>query len=160
MRQVLEFHEAVNICKLIDLDYERAQFTWTNNRDSKENIQVRLDRALATSTWLDFFPNYSVVHSAGMVSGHLALVVQLGARQRRPQRSMKIRRFEEKWVTKAECEEVVREAWNKPVQHGSPMFMLCQRITQCRRALFDWSRVAFDNGLSRTNALMEMMEVL
>jgi hypothetical protein len=68
------------MCKLIDLDYEGAQFTWTNNRESEEHIQVRLDRALATSTWLDFFPHYSVVHSAGMVSDHLALVVQLGAR--------------------------------------------------------------------------------
>jgi hypothetical protein len=105
----------VNICKFIDLGYEGAQFTWTNNRDSEDNIQVRLDRALATSKWLDFFPNYSVVHSAGMVSDHLALVVQLGARARRPRRSLKVRRFEEKWVTKAECEEVVKEAWHKPV---------------------------------------------
>ncbi|GMY17800.1 hypothetical protein FCV25MIE_13039, partial [Fagus crenata] len=40
------------------------------------------------------------------------------------------------------------------------MFMLCQKITQCRKALFDWSRVAFDNGVSRTNALVEMVEVL
>jgi hypothetical protein len=38
--------------------------------------------------------------------------------------------------------------------------MLCQKITQCRRALFDWSREAFDNGVSWTNALVEMVEVL
>jgi hypothetical protein len=61
---------------------------------------------------------------------------------------------------KADCEIVIKESRNKPVQHGSLMFMLCQKITQCRRALVDWSRAAFGNVSNQTSALMEMVEAL
>jgi hypothetical protein len=89
-----------------------------------------------------------------MVSDHLALMVQIGARPPRPRRPMKIRRFEEKWVTKADCETIIRESWNKLVQYGSPMFMLCQKITQCRMALVDWSHAAFGHVSNQTSALI------
>jgi hypothetical protein len=88
------------------------------------------------------------MHSTGMVLDHLALVMQIGARPSQLRRLKKVQWFEEKWVTKEVYENVVRESWNKPVQHGSPMFMLCQKITQCHRALCDWSHTAFGNNSS------------
>ena len=43
MRQILDFHEAVNTCQLIELGYEGEKFTWNNNRDYGKNVQGRLD---------------------------------------------------------------------------------------------------------------------
>jgi hypothetical protein len=45
----------------VDLGYRGASYTWNNNRDDEANIQGRLDRALATSAWLDWFPSIQCV---------------------------------------------------------------------------------------------------
>lgn len=133
----MAFQDATNICKLVDLGFQGAAFTWTNNRDVEAHVQGRLDRAMATATWLECFPAYKVTHVAGTVSDHLALLVSLKARQGTQRRKKVVRRFEEKWATVPACEEVIRSAWQQTVTGGSPMFELSQKITRCRHALCD-----------------------
>ncbi|GMY18517.1 hypothetical protein FCV25MIE_13756 [Fagus crenata] len=140
LRQILEFQEAVNAGNLVDLGYRGASYTWNNNREDAANIQGRLDRALATSAWLDWFPTYSVFYCPGSVSDHLALVVLTKAKQVVHRRKKWIKRFEEKWATHPACEEIIRSSWNQQADMGSPMFQLCQKISRCRMALVDWSR--------------------
>uniref|UniRef100_A0A2N9HN71 Reverse transcriptase domain-containing protein n=1 Tax=Fagus sylvatica TaxID=28930 RepID=A0A2N9HN71_FAGSY len=143
LRQILEFQDAVNACNLVDLGYRGASYTWNNNRDDVANVQGRLDRALATSTWLDWFPQYSVTHCPGSVSDHLAVVVLTKTQQGVQRQKKWLKRFEEKWATHPACEEVIRSSWNQQVDVGSPMFQLCQKISRCRKALVDWSRTVF-----------------
>ncbi len=125
LRQILDFQEAVNTCNLVDLGFHGAKYTWTNNRDDDANIQGRLDRALATAPWLDFFPRYSVSHLSVSVSDHLALVVSTVSGTFTSRRKKIVRRFEEKWATNPDCEKLIQESWMQPVNVGSPMFQLC-----------------------------------
>uniref|UniRef100_A0A2N9HCL8 Reverse transcriptase domain-containing protein n=1 Tax=Fagus sylvatica TaxID=28930 RepID=A0A2N9HCL8_FAGSY len=143
LRQILEFQDAVNVGHLVDLGYRGANYTWNNNRDDKENIQGRLDRALATSAWMDWFPNYNVTHCPGSVSDHLALVVITKAKPAVQRRQKWVKRFEEKWATHPACEEIIRSSWNQQAAVGSPMFQLCHKLSWCRKALVDWSRGIF-----------------
>ena len=63
-----------------------------------------------------------------------------------PRRRKKLpRRFEEKWATHPDYERVIREAWGGPIQNGSPMFRLFEKIKQCRHALVGWSKSNFGN---------------
>uniref|UniRef100_A0A2N9IBI9 Reverse transcriptase domain-containing protein n=1 Tax=Fagus sylvatica TaxID=28930 RepID=A0A2N9IBI9_FAGSY len=160
LRQIMEFQEAVNICNFVDLGFQGASYTWTNNRDASANIQGRLDRALATAPWLDLFPRYSVSHIPGSVSDHLALVVSIVAGTS-PSRIKKfVRRFEEKWATNPDCEKLIQESWRQPVSVGSPMFQLCQKISRCRMALIDWSREVFEVNSLQVNHKLEALEAL
>ena len=54
--QMAEFREALNDCLLLDLGYQGYEFTWTNNRDPPKCVDERLDRGVATSQWMDLFP--------------------------------------------------------------------------------------------------------
>jgi hypothetical protein len=160
LRQILEFQKAVNAGNLVDLGYRGASYTWNNNRDDAANIQGRLDRALATSAWLDWFPTYSVSHCPGSVSDHLALVVLTKAKQVGHRRRKWIKRFEEKWATHPACEEIIRSSWNQQADVGSPMFQLCQKISRCRMALVDWNRKVFGALTLQVQHKMEALEAL
>lgn len=43
-------------CNLVDVPIEGYQYTWRNNRDSDQAVEVRLDRALVNPLWWDLFP--------------------------------------------------------------------------------------------------------
>jgi hypothetical protein len=160
LRQILEFQDAVNACNFVDLGYRGASYTWNNNRDDEANIQGRLDRALATSTLLDWFPQYSVTHCPRSVSDHLAMVVLTKTQPGVQRRKKWIKRFEEKWATHPACEEIIRSSWNQQVDVGSPMFQLCQKLSRCRKALVDWSRTVFGALALQVQHKMEALESL
>ncbi len=97
----------VNTCKLVDLGYQGASYTWNNNRDTSVNVQGRLDRAMATAQWLDFFPRYSVAHSPGSISDHLVVVVSTHLGVGTHRRKKFVRRFKEQWATNPACEKII-----------------------------------------------------
>ncbi|GMY13495.1 pentatricopeptide repeat-containing protein At1g08070, chloroplastic-like [Fagus crenata] len=89
-----------------------------------KRVRSRLDRGLATSTWLDYFPMYTVSHFMGSISDHLALVVNTATCQGMKRRRKVVRRFEEKWATLPVCEDIIRNSWQQQTSRGSPMFLL------------------------------------
>lgn len=43
-------------CELLEIHYRGYRYTWTNNRDNENHIELRLDRATATTAWHSLFP--------------------------------------------------------------------------------------------------------
>jgi hypothetical protein len=60
--QIEAFREAVDICGLADLGYKGLDWTWEKRVAGGEFCRVRLDRALATTSWSSLFPFASVEH--------------------------------------------------------------------------------------------------
>ncbi|XP_075663401.1 uncharacterized protein LOC142632980 [Castanea sativa] len=54
-RQMDSFRQVVNLRGFKDLGYCDPDFTWCNMQEGCDRIFLRLDRALATSDWLEFF---------------------------------------------------------------------------------------------------------
>jgi hypothetical protein len=50
---MVDFIITLEECNLGDLGFNGPQFTWSNKRSDGGITHVRLDRALATSTWCD-----------------------------------------------------------------------------------------------------------
>ena len=42
-----------NICELVHVDTKEAEFTWVRRWGVRGNVEVRLDRCLASLSWLD-----------------------------------------------------------------------------------------------------------
>jgi hypothetical protein len=121
----------------------RANFTWDNGRDKSEFVQERLDKATATLDWLEKFLGTRVHNIPWSTSDHLLLLIECGTALRQPLAGKKPHRFEEKWATKGECEEIIQEVWDQDHHAGSPMFSLTKKIKACRARLVSWGRHAF-----------------
>ncbi|KAL2936310.1 DNA-(apurinic or apyrimidinic site) lyase chloroplastic, partial [Bienertia sinuspersici] len=68
------FQKAIDTCALFDLGYIGYDYTWSNNRGGKENIQERLDRFLVNQAWKDLHPGTVVRHLDRRKSDHLPIM--------------------------------------------------------------------------------------
>lgn len=74
----LEFgRDVVRDCGLFDLGFEGSNVTWSNGRRGQENIQARLDRALANEEFMARFNPIKVSHLAKFGSDHVVLKITL-----------------------------------------------------------------------------------
>jgi hypothetical protein len=55
---------------MIDLGFPRNPFTWSNNRQGLENIKERLDRGLASPSWIHLHSEFSLIHLSAHNSNH------------------------------------------------------------------------------------------
>lgn len=109
------FNEALRDSGLMDLQLTGHQYTWERNRGKQDWIEVRLDRALITDSWITKFPLEKLYNLEGAPSDHsaLLLVPQSKVCRRRPDRF----KFENAWTLEPMCEMIVRDGWEG--SHGS-----------------------------------------
>lgn len=48
---MIQFQTALDDCLFDDLGFKGPTMTWNNRRDDLANVQERLDRAVATTSW-------------------------------------------------------------------------------------------------------------
>lgn len=127
-RPMLDFREALLFCGIVDLGYRGNTFTWDNGRLGKDLLQERLDRVCANIEWKALFPYVKVSHLQVSYSDHVPILIST-TEPINPRRNRRLpRHFEEKWVAHPDCEKVIREAWELPIQNGSPTFKLFEKI--------------------------------
>ena len=73
--QMLDFHDTLNVCGLIDIGFSGLPFTSDNKQKGRKNVRVRLDRAVADNQWRDIFSEAHVVHKVSPCSDHSLLMV-------------------------------------------------------------------------------------
>ena len=73
--QMDKFRDVVNACGFKDLGYLGPNFTWCNMQSGDSRVYLMLDRAFATSYWIDKFGEVRVNHLVDSTSDHCALYV-------------------------------------------------------------------------------------
>lgn len=110
-RYLLEgFNRTLVECGLSDLGYEGEKFTWERSRGSERWVQERLDRALATKDWIEWFPEAEIRILEVSTSDHLPLRLLLNKQVYRPKERRFL--FEIVWIKEGECRNIVQEGWN------------------------------------------------
>ncbi|XP_021715945.1 uncharacterized protein LOC110683843 [Chenopodium quinoa] len=133
--QMSNFRDAINFCGFSCIPFLGYEFTYDNGRGEGENYQSRLDRALATVGWNDFFPNAHVVHLDREWSDHSPIKLLLHNREN-GRLGDKPFRFEQFWKSADGCERVVEAAWGGSVD-------LEAKMNICARELKQWSDTKF-----------------
>lgn len=75
-REMAEFREEVDVCCLRDLGYEGKWYTWEKGKTVETRVHERLERYLASQSWLNMFPSAHVEHLLGYKSDHTAILVR------------------------------------------------------------------------------------
>ncbi|KAK6126474.1 hypothetical protein DH2020_039779 [Rehmannia glutinosa] len=152
------FRNAAYDCTLTDLGYTGNIFTWTNGQALDQNIQERLDRALATETWRDIFPKCEVEHLPRHHSDHAPLIVHIDGADKRftqnKKRRRKLFRFESYWLERDGCTEAVKTAWRTATT--------CQnfeeKIKSCSISLQQWDKLHGGQPQAKITKLREKLE--
>ena len=64
------FRKFIDHFGMIDVGFVGNPFTWGNNRKGLENIKERLDRGLASPSWVHLHPDFSLIHLPALNSVH------------------------------------------------------------------------------------------
>ena len=143
-RQMMEFREALDYCSFRDLGFVGAPFTWCNNQYDGMVTWIRLDRAVATNTWIQFFPSTRVHHISGSLSDHCPLWICTDDENIRFYRKRRPFRFEAAWMKDEGCEGVIRNSWEGQ-SLSNPMERVVNKINRCSQSLQTWSKLSFGN---------------
>jgi endonuclease/exonuclease/phosphatase family metal-dependent hydrolase len=76
-RQMLDFREVLSYCDLHDVGYTGVPWTFDNKQAGGRNVRVRLDRAVASPSWSEWFPQVRVKHLISASSDHCPIFLDL-----------------------------------------------------------------------------------
>jgi hypothetical protein len=101
------FRQAISDCNLTDIPLEGHPFTWVKSLGTPHVIEERLDRAMASTSWLHLFPTVRLSNLLTSHLDHSPILLQCCP-------TIRVRfngsfRFENKWLKEPDLEETVIE---------------------------------------------------
>lgn len=123
--------------ELIDLGFKGTPWTWISQRENGMIIKERLDRAMASPTWIQSHQNSNLSHLHTDASDHCMLLLDTDFHGKR--RYKRRFQFDQRWTEDSEAGEVIKKAWNKNLS-GTISFKMSKKIKECRGALREWSK--------------------
>uniref|UniRef100_A0A803PR19 Reverse transcriptase domain-containing protein n=1 Tax=Cannabis sativa TaxID=3483 RepID=A0A803PR19_CANSA len=127
------FNQTLSDCRLIDLDIVGYPFTWERGRGTPNLIEVRLDRALVSHSWTNFFTTAQLFNLELTASDHCPILLQptvqhvfVPAHQFR---------FENALLHEPLCFQVVKKVWEAHTDCN-----ILERLRICGENLAVWGR--------------------
>ncbi|KAG8379884.1 hypothetical protein BUALT_Bualt07G0135700 [Buddleja alternifolia] len=139
MRSPWGFRGFLDESGLVDMGFEGNPFTWSNKKGGLANVQLRLDRCIANTSWINLFPQAFVSHLPAINSDHSPILLHTDSHQLGGPKPFC---FENMWTRDDTCKDTIFGAWQPPVR-GSFSFALHTKIKFTRYALRQWNRTKF-----------------
>ena len=124
----------------IDLGFVGRKFTWENKQQGIALIKERLDRAVASRSWIHRFPQAVVEHLPLEESDHCPIVIKSEGATKTSKHPF---RFLQAWVSDASSRQVVDSAWNMEVKGGMESHKILRRLNSTTKALREWNKHHF-----------------
>ncbi|XP_060969488.1 uncharacterized protein LOC133036771 [Cannabis sativa] len=103
------FQQALNDCRLQDMELIGHPFTWEKGRGTTAWVEVRLDRALVNAQWAQVFSLASLFNLELSSSDHCPLLLEpVVVHNGVPNRKFKM---ENAWFKEPVCLEIIRDCW-------------------------------------------------
>ena len=144
---------------LHDLGYQGNMYTGWNNKEDSDFVTTRLDRMLASATWISAFDGAVVSDLLVQNSDHCPLLLSIPEVVSVSKRK-KIFRFEAMWIKDDQCKEVIEQDWGEEVAFGSSMFQVMEKLKGCRASLVAWSRERFVSLAASIKAKRSLLQHL
>ena len=111
---------------------------------------------MANLEWLMEFPKMVVVNLPTLKSYHSFIILNCDYKDKKAVRRFK---FEVVWLTLDECENIIKEEWNRRFG-GIKLHQIIQKLSNCRRLLVEWSKKSVPNNGKLIMELTKEAEVL
>lgn len=108
-------------------------FTWSSGKGTVDAVKERIDGALVSSDWLNFFPLAKLSNLMASISDHSPIFLTLIPRVQ--QKRSRLFKFENSWLQEYSLWDTVVESWNSLLQ-GS----FVDKVERCTADLESWAR--------------------
>lgn len=124
--QIESFEDVLTDCKLSDLAWVGAKFTWCNRHIDDTWTRLHLEKADADSEWRDIFQEACFHTLFSMASGHMPVLVDWASARGRPDREVgrpmsRIFQFNNAWTKEKECRRIISQVWVKKSTVATPL---------------------------------------
>jgi hypothetical protein len=109
-QQMIDFREVLSQCDLHDIGYWGLPWTFNNKQAGDCNVRVRLDRVVASPSWVDWFPQVRVKHLISACSDHCPIFLNLEQEQNLHLRGKPLR-CEVMWEREESLSGEIRQSW-------------------------------------------------
>lgn len=133
-------------------------WTYDNKKLGCRNVKVRLDRGVATSRWMDRFPDASVLHLTSPCSDHCPLLVSIVQEQRVCRRERQAF-YEIMWEREVSLDECIQEAWSHADTKGH-LGTIHTALKGLMLSLKQWSADKFGSVRKKLEELRAMLASL
>lgn len=148
-----DFNEALSDMGLTDMNIVGHQYTWERGGGSEDWTEVRLDRALTNSSWLELFPLAKLYNLEGSTSDHSPLLL---VPHQKPTNSCQRRfRFKNAWLTEPMCAQLTRDVWESSIGWD-----IQSKIKKCGDQLLAWGKDLTGNFRIRIKKCKDEMKLL
>ncbi|XP_050231744.1 uncharacterized protein LOC126680640 [Mercurialis annua] len=144
------FKDTVSMCGLEEVDVSGYKYTWARDCAGLGKIEERLDRDLVTRDWLDQYPEAVLVNQELSTSDHLPIL--LWFKKMEVATVHKKFRFNNVWLGKKDCKDVVGFTW-----HGLLGASLPEKLKETEKSLRSWAGVTGPNYRRRLDGLRKKM---
>ncbi|KAK1382627.1 Endonuclease/exonuclease/phosphatase family protein [Heracleum sosnowskyi] len=105
------FQEVLEDCDLHDMDLQGYPYTWERGHGTDKWVEIRLDRAIASRTWLEVYKDAKLVNLNVTTSDHSPILLEPVIANLAP-RTRKLK-FENAWLREPVCKLIVEDSWRK-----------------------------------------------
>ena len=110
IKQMEAFKDVLDECEFKDLGFVRGKYTWCRGSRGDNTIWERLDKAVATTDWIELFPTTKVLHLECKSLDHKHLIILPKGIQNKRRKPW---RFKQICLEDASCSEVVDLVWRQ-----------------------------------------------
>jgi len=128
------FHQAVLDSGLSDVPVEGYPFTWFISLGTPRAVEERLDRALVTNSWFNFFPNAIVETLVAPASDHYPIHVTVAPTPRHYV-SKRNFRYENAWHLEPGFQDFVTNSWQEHSLHN-----IIPKLSYCAEDMSVWRK--------------------
>jgi len=154
-RRMEAFRDVLAECDMHDLGFTGLPWTYDNMQTGRRNVRVRLDRAVATSSWSNMFEHAALDHLVSPCSDHCPILLR-SAPVLHPREGGRLLRYEIMWEREESLTEVVEEAWSS-ARPGADLGSVARALKEVMVSLQEWSKSKFGSIRKKLKELRDKL---
>ena len=131
------FAQIIDDLGLVDFPLQGGSFTWSEGLNNQS--WVRLDRFLATPSWLDQYSRVYQRRLSRPTSDHFPVLLEGGGLRRGPSPF----KFENMWLKAEGFKDLIEGWWQGIVVRGRPSYRLAVKLKGLKQNLKIWNKEVF-----------------
>ncbi|CAN1773423.1 hypothetical protein LINPERHAP1_LOCUS12492 [Linum perenne] len=147
------FKDAVSESGLLDVHMHGYKFTWSIHKGKPNQVEEKLDRALANSSWMCEYPDARLENHTATVSDHSPIIMHTKFEVRNwPARSFQ---FENKWLKEPNFRQIMEGWWDEAAGQS-----LNDRLNSCAAKMAVWGKELARKFREEIDALKHKLIIL